>query len=232
MIRFDARGTCASPSTKEHCIDHIITQFKDQSCHVFVFCHGWNNDWTFAVGRYKEFIDGYLQMQERHGLRKLSRAVLIGLFWPSTSLVFPWEEGLHFAGATAVDNHVDASEDESVRDFLQQVDELAASLPNSQRGEFYALVQGDTGWNAKRANKLVRMLLPLTAKLAWDEQGRLALTDTKQILKAINNQANRKRSAIPIASTLDSSTIPRERTIALTPPQYSAFLVHVTSFGR
>ena len=65
MLPFDKRGRCLGPQTRAHLVkraaDPTITD-------IFVFSHGWNNDWNVATKRYRDFIGGYLAHRAAAGL--------------------------------------------------------------------------------------------------------------------------------------------------------------------
>ena len=53
MLPFDARGVCEAPATRAHLLEDAATgRYTD----IFLFSHGWNNDWPGAVGGYRHFI--------------------------------------------------------------------------------------------------------------------------------------------------------------------------------
>src|SRR3954449_2217006 len=92
MLPFDKQGRSMGPQTRAH----LVARAAEPSItDVFVFCHGWNNDWNVATRRYRNFIDGYLSLRRDGGLptdRPIG-PLLIGVFWPSTALVFGSERG-------------------------------------------------------------------------------------------------------------------------------------------
>ena len=91
IIPFDKKGTCSGPQTRTHLIGAVGDQgFTD----IFLFSHGWNNDWTVATNRYEHFMRGYMQMREEHGLTMPAgyKPLLVGVFWPSTVLTFSEKE--------------------------------------------------------------------------------------------------------------------------------------------
>ena len=47
-LRFNEQGTCVSPKTREQLVEDVRNGgYSD----VFVFSHGWNNNWYDAGGR-------------------------------------------------------------------------------------------------------------------------------------------------------------------------------------
>src|SRR5689334_12359381 len=96
IIPFDKHGHCEGPLTQSH----LLAAARDEAyTDIFLFSHGWNNDWSVASQRYDEFIQGYSEMRHAHALKypRTVRPLLVGIFWPSTSLVLPWEKGPQFA---------------------------------------------------------------------------------------------------------------------------------------
>ena len=49
IIPFDKNGACEGPRTRQHLIDNAAN-YTD----LFLFSHGWNNDWTVATERYED----------------------------------------------------------------------------------------------------------------------------------------------------------------------------------
>ena len=96
IIPFDKRGHCEGPRTRDHLIAEVskpdaADASKFHYTDVYIFSHGWNNDWEVASNRYDDFITSYREMQRHHGLRleRPYRPLLLGVFWPSTALVLP-----------------------------------------------------------------------------------------------------------------------------------------------
>lgn len=134
IIPFDKRGTCTGPLTRKHLIEAVG---KHDFTDVFLFSHGWNNDWDAASRRYEDFISGFIQMRAQNGLAFAPeyRPALAGVFWPSTALVMPWERAPKFAaGGTS-------SIESDVASWQQELDELASDVDPQLREEFYSLAQ-------------------------------------------------------------------------------------------
>ncbi len=108
VIRFDKEGQCTSPSSREHLLANV-----GEATHLFLFSHGWNNDWDYAVGRYRHFIQGLTESAAEHPgvLPETFRPILVGVKWPSTALVAPWEGGPQIGGGSE-DKGLDAIADE------------------------------------------------------------------------------------------------------------------------
>ena len=134
-LRFDKSGRSQSPLTQQHLIDEAAARdFTD----VYVFSHGWNNDWETALKRYRDFIAQYRSLREDRDLTfdRPYRPLLVGIFWPSTSLIMPWEEGPQFAGAEGVAN-ADAVD-------LSLVPELAQEVAPGDQARFYELAEQES----------------------------------------------------------------------------------------
>jgi pimeloyl-ACP methyl ester carboxylesterase len=88
VIPFNKKGDCTARKSRAGLVA-AATDATD----VFLFSHGWNNDWDTAMARYRAFIASY---GEEHRTRwnpptRAYKPVLVGVFWPSTALVAPWE---------------------------------------------------------------------------------------------------------------------------------------------
>ncbi len=90
MIPFDKGGNCTAPQSRA---DLIADVQQNGYTDIFIFSHGWNNDWNDAVTSYRNFLCNYILM-DRHGLAHKPdfRPLLVGIYWPSAILVMPWED--------------------------------------------------------------------------------------------------------------------------------------------
>ncbi len=128
-LRFDKDGRSQGPQTRQHLLDSLPGDYTD----VYVFCHGWNNDWGTALGRYQDFFSTFRQLvtDNQLDLGRPYRPILVGIFWPSTALVLPGERGPEFAGAEEGDpNEAD----------LPVIDELGGLVAEDQRDRYYDLL--------------------------------------------------------------------------------------------
>ncbi|QSX76932.1 hypothetical protein [Agrilutibacter solisilvae] len=162
IIPFDKDGRCEGPATREHLLNAAAGKnFTD----IFLFSHGWNNDWETATKRYSDFIDGYVGQRTTLGLPKKDgyKPLLVGVFWPSQALAwFDSETGPGFAGAG--DPATAAPE---VDDGRALAGDIAQSLPADQRDAFYDLVQRPALTQAE-GRELAAMLASV---LAPDDEG-------------------------------------------------------------
>ncbi len=97
VVPFDRNGACEAEQTRAALLDELAS---GRHTHVVLFSHGWNNDWDAAIGRYEAFIAGFAALRAAHALPlgPPYAPLLVGVTWPSTALVLPWEEGPRFAG--------------------------------------------------------------------------------------------------------------------------------------
>lgn len=146
VIRFDKRGVCTSPSSLAH-----LLEASAAATDVFLFSHGWNNDWAAATGRYEEFIDQFTRQYAAHWhpATRAYRPVLVGVHWPSTSLVPRSERGPDIAGG-------DAEQPEE----LVPLDLLAEDLEPTQAARFYELA-GRVELSGHEATEFARLLVPV-----------------------------------------------------------------------
>jgi hypothetical protein len=148
VVPFDKDGLCSGPLTAQHLVDEMAGgKFTD----VFLFSHGWNNDWAVAVRRYDDFIAGFSSLRARYPVEREFRPMLAGIFWPSTALVAPWERGPGFAGGMGSDDETGAAE-------RTELDEVAALVPAGQRGRFYALAQRTGDLDADEAAEFAALV--------------------------------------------------------------------------
>lgn len=154
IIPFDKRGVCQGPETRAHLLRELENGgYSD----VFLFSHGWNNDWTVATERYENFIGGYMKMRRDRALAVPDgfKPLLVGIFWPSTALVFTdAEKGPDIAAADP------GAIDEAIAEERRELDELAAELEPEQAEALYRLAQQETLSEAQ-ARELAEIALAL-----------------------------------------------------------------------
>jgi hypothetical protein len=135
VLPFDKHGATTAPRTLEHARATLRSGgFTD----VYLFSHGWNNDWATATGRYLDFAEGLAAQGPDDPDR---RALLLGVFWPSTLLVAPWERAPAMAGETA-DPVADELADDLDPAAAARLRELggAGALDDEQAAELAALL--------------------------------------------------------------------------------------------
>ncbi|WP_088346880.1 MULTISPECIES: hypothetical protein [Rhodomicrobium] len=154
IIRFDASGQCISPQTREHMLrDLAAGDYTD----VLLFSHGWNNDWEDATGAYQRFVTGFHAFTgaQGRGLPASYKPLFVGVFWPSVSLVLPWEQAPNIASAPGLE---DAAAD-------PELAAIAELLGEPERARFLALAgqtaRLDTAQARELAGLFVQILNPL-----------------------------------------------------------------------
>ena len=155
MLPFDKRGRCLGPQTRAHLVDRAADPTITD---VFIFSHGWNNDWNVATRRYRSFIDGYLALRRTGGLpldQELN-PLLIGVFWPSTALVFGSESGMDIAA----DAGPDAAKAVDVHEYGAEIAALADEIDDHDVERLYALAERDQ-LSTPEAEEFARVLAPV-----------------------------------------------------------------------
>jgi hypothetical protein len=157
VIPYDRDGRCVGPRTRDHLLDALR---RNEHTHVFLFSHGWNNDWKTATRRYEKFIDGFSALLSAPGVvRPLNfRPVLIGVFWPSTALVLPWERAPRIAAIGSP--QAAALHDEASEDLFSNVEELARDLDHDACTRLYELADS-TELTPAQAKELAELLRPV-----------------------------------------------------------------------
>src|SRR6266478_6285301 len=148
IIPFDKAGTCIAPLTRRDLLQSLQTQnYTD----VFIFSHGWNNDWKIATDRYENFVGGFLRMRAEYQLpaRPGYKPLLVGIFWPSTALVMPWEAAPQFAASGSADQELEL--------WRREIEELGGDVSAANREEFYGLAQKPL-LNSREAKRLAEII--------------------------------------------------------------------------
>ena len=160
IIPFDKDGICEGPQTREHLLAHLqgVTD-------LFLFCHGWNNDWSAATERYEQFITGFQALRKAQALAMPPdyKPLLVGVFWPSQSLtIFESETGPGFAGGDVQDKAVAASQG--------MLAEIASHLPATSRARFYTLAAAQD-LDQTESRELATMLCDVLRGVSDSEAG-------------------------------------------------------------
>lgn len=155
IIRFDKRGVCTSPSSRAH-----LVRAAAAATDVFLFSHGWNNDWAAATRRYEQFVDQFARVHAAHWHPETRdfRPLLVGIHWPSASLVREDEQGPDIAGPVSEDQNPPPS-----------VDLLAETLEPPDAARYYELAERDELSGAE-ALEFATLLAPVLAGID-DETG-------------------------------------------------------------
>ncbi len=144
VIPFDDQGRCTAPLTRGQLVDAVKHgDFTD----IYLFSHGWNNDWRDAVGDdpsgvatgggYRGMFEAYGRLRRDHNLayNRPYRPLLIGIFWPSAWLVRPSEA----APQIAADDPQLA--EAAVAQERRALEELARLIDGADVEAFYAFTQ-------------------------------------------------------------------------------------------
>src|ERR1017187_10202014 len=154
IIPFDKHGYCEGPKTEEHLHDHSAG-YSD----IFLFSHGWNNDWTAATNRYESFITGVQSLRHQHGLPvpPAYKPLLVGVFWPSQALSwFESETGPGFAAADP------GAQDQAANELSQTLRDISSDLTPDKRARFYRLFQSEK-LESKESIELAEPLADITS---------------------------------------------------------------------
>lgn len=143
LLRFDKDGQLASPRTEQ-----VLKAGLEGVSDVYLFSHGWNNTFADAAARYKGFIEGYMAQRASFGLPfpEKYKPMLIGVIWPSTSFLMPWEEGPHIA----------ADGDAQEKEMRTLVGE---SLDPGADAELAALIDGRETLSPEEARRAAELVL-------------------------------------------------------------------------
>lgn len=178
VLPFDGDGVCTGPQTLQHLLD-AANGYSD----IFLFSHGWNNDWAAATQRYEAFIQGVQSLRRDHHLPAPAgyKPLLVGIFWPSQALAwFENEVGPGFAAGG--DPAAQAAQADLLQGVLQDV---ASALPKASRARFFELATA-SALQPPQAQELARLLAGATS--ADSEEGRAAPT-AQDLLAAANTLA-------------------------------------------
>lgn len=173
IVPFDGDGRCEGPATQQHLLDHCA-----EHSDVFVFSHGWNNDWSVAAKRYEHFISGFQEQRRKFGLPMPAgyRPLLVGIFWPSQAM--EWFESETGPGFAAGDPAAQDAATESSRRLLVDIGNM---LQPARRARFFELAQAEV-LNEAQARELATLLAGATAP--DDEAGRAEAPSANDLLAA------------------------------------------------
>lgn len=163
LIPFDEQGGCEGPATQAALVADIA---QNGYTDVFLFSHGWNNNWADANKLYDGWLAGFIKLLTDHDLSvpREFRPLFAGVIWPSTALVFPGESAPQFAGQPADPNA-------QVDGVMEIVRTLARAVGSSaDRARLYELAQRDRIVEAEAAD-LARILAPVYATRSDDLVG-------------------------------------------------------------
>ncbi len=161
LIPYDKAGVCQGPATRQALVDDIG---RGGYTDVFLFSHGWNNDWKSANQLYNGWLAGYQRLLGEYGAAaaRPTKPLFAGVIWPSTALVFPWEGPPKFAGFP-----VEAG---AVSQGLDELNSLAEAVAEKDRPRLYELAQRPK-LTRDEGLELARILSPVYAAKS-DELGK------------------------------------------------------------
>jgi hypothetical protein len=149
LLRYDDEGRLRSPQTEQ-----LLRDSLDGVSDVFLFAHGWNNIFAQALERYRSFSSGYIDQRRQYGIPASAgyRPVLVGVIWPSTDFVLPWEAGPKIA-ANPDPEGPEAAQLEQMLSFVTE------SLDHNLDAQLTELVDGRTALDADEARQAAEILL-------------------------------------------------------------------------
>lgn len=189
VIPFDKYGNCIGPQTKEDLLDKIESEnYSD----VFLFSHGWNNDFEYATGLYESFIDGFISMRKERNLPLAEgfKPLLIGVFWPSATFVMNSEQAPKFASADP------RRRDPEVANEIGELASIAENVEEKRRERFYALAHSRS-LNKADAIELAEIMLSSAITLESEVGG--APADAQELVRMWSLFAEKE---VPITSDL------------------------------
>jgi hypothetical protein len=137
MLRFAATGSILSPLARQALISDLG---QGGYTHVFICAHGWNTTFRAAQSRYQQFVAGYHAFRQEHNLTFATpyRPLVIGITWPSISLLLPGEQPPRIAATAHASGLADTE------DVSRMVAEVAGLVPGEQAGRLRELA----GWES------------------------------------------------------------------------------------
>ncbi|NCD20515.1 MAG: hypothetical protein EOL89_11170 [Actinobacteria bacterium] len=180
IVPFDKDGVCTGPLTARNLVETVADQ---RPTDVFLFSHGWNNDWQAATSRYDEFITGFARMRAEHPLDREFRPVLVGVIWPSTALVMPWERGPQILGVER--------DDDAVAEERAEIAEVAAIVPEEERARFYELAQRPADLTDQEAAEFAGLVV---GAFGGDDELGLVEADAESVLEVWQSLPGRPAS--------------------------------------
>ena len=152
IIEFDKNGQCMAPETRQHLLAQA-GQYTD----IYLFSHGWNNDWPIARDRYDRFYEGFAAMRKEFKLPTPAgyRPLMVGIIWPGVILVGPDGHAPTMAAGGAAES--------------QSMTEIENAVAPADVSELQRLLKS-TSMDEAGALSLARILHPLY-RTATDEVG-------------------------------------------------------------
>jgi hypothetical protein len=124
IVRFDEDGTCTSPKTRTALLEKLAAEPKPT--HVIFMSHGWNSDFSDAIGQYRAFLKAFEKVTDDRKPQGDYRPIFVGVTWPS--VWFPLDKGPRLAGPAAEpaarDGIIDSVADELDAGTKKRLEEL------------------------------------------------------------------------------------------------------------
>jgi len=153
VLRFDGEGTCESTETRGLLLEELKRPVYTD---VFLFSHGWNNDFDAALSLYAGFLAKFEEQVGLHVPPRPFKPVFVGITWPSEWLTFG--DGPRIAGA----------EDPMMAARRTQIAERLATLGTADRARDL-LTRASI--SRAEAEELATIMVPLFADASDDENG-------------------------------------------------------------
>ena len=162
LVTFDKQGRCQSPLTLASLLGQVETgKYTD----VHVFSHGWNNVFKDAVELYRTFFGHYFRERDMRGLNDPARyrPLAVGIIWPSTLLILPWESTPHIAALAP------GIEDENAAVDRSALEDVAEAVLPSSLDRLYEFAERGPMLNPAEAKELANILLPIYQQAGGEE---------------------------------------------------------------
>ena len=146
LLRFDKDGTLLSRQTAQQ----LLTATASAS-DIFLFSHGWNNTYDQALNRYRDFASGFIRQRQELALPVPDnyKPILVGVIWPSTSFLLPWEKGPKIAAAGGP---------ESARELEELLGFVTESMNQDTTAAFVELIDGRSNLGTEQAKAAVALV--------------------------------------------------------------------------
>lgn len=160
LLRFDKNGVLQSSQTAAALLAAVAG-----ATDVFWFSHGWNNIYQQALDGYRSFIDGFIAQRKQFNLPvpQPYRPILVGVIWPSTSLVLPWEKGPVIAA--------DVADPQSQRELEEMQSFVVDALDPEAAAALRELLDGSTGLAGPTARSAADLVRQALGSVTDDETG-------------------------------------------------------------
>jgi hypothetical protein len=136
---------------------------SDKYTDVHIFSHGWNNVFKDAINLYRTFFAFYFQLRDQLRLNDPAkyRPLVVGVIWPSTWIVLPWESTPKIAAVSSA-----TERDEALNADQETLQEVASEIERFDAQRLYQLVERGATLQADEARELAKILLPIYQRSA------------------------------------------------------------------